>query len=138
MLMRKLSAVFFVFIFFPGLVSAANYPTLETVRYVVGCMADLGAQTDENLYTCACRLDVISEKMTFVDYDDGVTFERNQGMAGKKGQFFRDNKRGEGKFELVKAARKEANGRCISVKRVATPKKTSCSNTDKSECTEFD
>ena len=136
--MRKLSAVFFVLSLFPGLVSAAYYPTLETVRYVVGCMANLGAQTDENLYTCACRLDVISEKMTFVDYEDGVTFERNQGMAGKKGAFFRDNKRGEARFELVKAARKEANDRCISVKRVATPKKTSCSNTDKKECTQYD
>jgi hypothetical protein len=135
--MRKLSAVFFVFLLFPGLVSAAQYPTLETVHYVVTCMAELGGQTDENLYTCSCRLDVISEKMTYVDYDDGVTFERNQGMAGKKGAFFKDNKRGEARFELLKAARKEANGRCIAVKRVATPKKTSCSNTDKRECTQY-
>ncbi len=126
--MKKLKLMFFAVLLSPGLVTAEPFPTAETVRYVLGCMADLGAQSDENLYTCACRLDVISEKMTYVDYDDGVTYERNLAMPGEKGAFFRDNKRGEGKFELVKSARKEAEGRCISVKRVATPAKRNPSN----------
>ena len=126
--MRKLKIVFFVALLMPGLASAEPFPTAETVRYVLGCMADLGAQSDENLYTCACRLDVISEKMTYVDYDDGVTYERNLAMPGEKGAFFRDNKRGEEKYELVKAARKDADSKCIVVKRVATPEKRNPSN----------
>ena len=136
--MKISSGVFFIFLLLPGWVSADEYPVIETVRFVVGCMADLGAQTDENLYTCACRLDVISEKMTFADYSDGVTFERNRDMAGKKGAFFKDNKRGEAFFEEVVMARKEAGERCIVVRRVATPKKTSCSNTDITECKQYD
>jgi len=136
--MKISSGIFFIYLLLPGWVSADEYPVIETVQFVVGCMADLGAQTDENLYTCACRLDVISGKMTFADYSDGVTFERNRDMAGKKGAFFKDNKRGEAFFEEVVMARKEANEHCIVVRRVATPKKTSCSNTDKTECKQYE
>lgn len=120
--MKKSGFILFMFLL-PAWASAEPFPTIETVRYVVGCMADMGAQTDENLYTCSCRLDVISEELSYEDYDDGVTYERNLDMPGEKGAFFRDNKRGEEKFELVKAARKDADSRCIAVKRVATPVK---------------
>ena len=125
--MKKTGFILMMFLM-PALASAEQFPTMETVRYVIGCMADLGAQTDENLYTCSCRLDVISDKLSYADYDDGVTYERNLAMPGEKGAFFRDNKRGEEKFELVKAARKEADSRCIAVKRVATPTKKNPGN----------
>ena len=121
--MKKIVTVFFTFLLMHGVALAEPFPTIETVRYVIGCMADLGAQTDENLYTCSCRLDVISNELSYADYDDGVTYERNLAMPGEKGAFFRDNKRGEEKFELVKAARKDADNSCIAVKRVATPTK---------------
>ncbi len=76
-------------------VMADEYTTEETVRYAMNCMAELGGQTDENLYTCTCRYDSIRANMTFSDYEEGYTFERNMKMPGEKGSSFRDNKRGE-------------------------------------------
>ena len=92
--------------------------TLETVRYVLGCMADLGGLSDENLYTCACRHDAIFSRMSFADYEEGVTYERNRAMPGEKGGFFRDNERGEQHFEKLKEVREMADSQCIAVKTV--------------------
>lgn len=99
-------------------VQAHEYPTEETVRYVLNCMTGLGGQTDENLYTCICRYDSIRAAMPFSDYEEGETYERNKEMPGEKGQFFRDNKRGEGFYEKVKEVRKEAESGCPVVTHV--------------------
>ena len=92
--------------------------TLETVRYVLDCMADLGGLNDENLYTCACRHDAIFSRMSFADYEEGRTYERNRAMPGEKGGFFRDNERGEQFYEKLKAVREVADSQCIAVKTV--------------------
>ena len=34
---------------------ADEYPTADTVRMVVACMAELGAQNEENLLTCSWK-----------------------------------------------------------------------------------
>lgn len=104
-------------------VLADKYPTQETVRYALTCMSELGGQTDENLYTCACRYDAIRAEMSFSDYEEGVTFERNKKMPGEKGAFFRDNKRGEAFYEKLLETRGEANSGCIVVKHVKLPTK---------------
>ena len=44
---------------------AEPYPTIDTVTMVVNCMAELGGQNEENLYTCSCRQDVLSENLSF-------------------------------------------------------------------------
>ncbi|MBI2994858.1 MAG: hypothetical protein HYY48_11895 [Gammaproteobacteria bacterium] len=104
---------------------AEDYPTQDTVEMVVLCMSDIGGQSEENLYTCACRHDVIKAKMTFRDYENASLVERYQSMPGKKGQLFRDFKDGEKLFERLKAARKEATAQCPEVKRIVRepPKK---------------
>ena len=101
-----------------GSVLADEYPTEETVRYVLNCMAELGGESDENLYTCICRYDAIRAAMPYSDYEEGVTYERNKAMPGEKGAFFRENKRGEGFYEKVKEVRKEAESSCLVVKHV--------------------
>ena len=106
-------------------VMADEYPTDETVRYALKCMAELGGQTDENLYTCTCRFDNIRANMTFSDYEEGYTFERNKKMPGEKGSSFRDNKRAERLYEELLKVREKADSNCIVVKQVKMIKPTS-------------
>jgi hypothetical protein len=105
-------------------VLANEYPTQETVRYALNCMSELGGQTDENLYTCACRHESIKTTMTFSDYEEGVTFERNKKMPGEKGSSFRDNKRAEKFYETLLKARETANASCTVVRHVKLIKPT--------------
>ena len=106
-------------------VMADEYTTEETVRYAMNCMSELGGQTDENLYTCTCRYDSIRANMTFSDYEEGYTFERNMKMPGEKGSSFRDNKRGERLYEELLKVREKASSSCIVVKQVKMIKPTS-------------
>ena len=106
-------------------VMADEYTTEETVRYAMNCMAELGGQTDENLYTCTCRYVSIRANMTFSDYEEGYTFERNMKMPGEKGSSFRDNKRGERLYEELLKVREKASSSCIVVKQVKMIKPTS-------------
>lgn len=95
-----------------------DYPTDEIVRYVLDCMADNGGLSDEAFYYCTCRFDALAGQISFLDYKDGLTFERNKDMTGEKGGFFRDSERGEEKYEKVKEAREYAASQCILVKKV--------------------
>ena len=104
---------------------AYEYPTEATVHYILNCMTALGGQTDQNLYTCSCRYDSIREVVSFDDYSDGRTYERNRAMPGKKGGFFRDNERGEGLYNVLVKAREQAGEQCIIVSRVKMIKPTS-------------
>ena len=97
---------------------AYEYPTDATVRYSLDCMAALGGINDQNLYTCSCRYDAIREGLTFIDYEDGVTYERNRAMPGEKGGFFRDNKRGEENYHKLVEVREIADKSCTVVKQV--------------------
>ena len=122
--MRKLFISIALFLFGTCSVLADEYPTQDTVRYSLNCMAKLGGQTDENLYTCACRYDAIRATMSFSDYEEGVTFERNKRMPGEKGSSFRDNKRAEAFYEKLLETREVANSSCIVVKHVKLIKPT--------------
>ena len=104
---------------------AYEYPTEATIRYALDCMMTLGGQTDQNLYTCSCRYDSIREVLSFDDYSDGKTYERNRAMPGKKGGFFRDNERGEELYNVLVKAREQAAEQCIVVTQVKMIKPTS-------------
>lgn len=119
--MKQVYASLIIFLLGISPVMANEYSTQETVRYVVNCMQELGGQSDENLYTCACRYDAIRSHMSFSDYEEGITFERNKAMPGEKGSSFRDNKRGEGFYEKLLEVREVADKSCIVVKQVKRP-----------------
>ena len=118
-----ISLAIFLFGAMPSM--AYEYPTEATVHYILNCMAALGGQTDQNLYTCSCRYDSIREVVSFDDYSDGRTYERNRAMPGKKGGFFRDNERGEGLYNVLVKAREQASEQCIVVTQVKRIKPTS-------------
>ena len=104
---------------------AYEYPTDTTIHYVFECMAALGGQTDQNLYTCSCRYDSIREVLSFDDYSDGKTYERNVSMPGEKGGFFRDNERGEELYNDLVKVREQADEQCIVVTQVQMIEPTS-------------
>ena len=122
--MKKLLAGLTLFWLGTCSVIANEYPTYETVHFVLECMDKLGGQTEENAYTCSCRYDAIRAAMTFSDYEEGRTFERNRKMPGEKGAAFRDNKRGEKFYEELIKARETADASCITVKKVQRIKPT--------------
>lgn len=122
--MKKLFASMVLFLLGTCAVLANEYSTEETVRYALNCMSKMGGQTDENLYTCVCRYDSIRKAMSFSDYEEGVTFERNKNMPGEKGASFRDNKRAEGFYEKLLETRKVAGSECLVVKHVKLIKPT--------------
>ena len=95
-----------------------HFPTDETVRFVVGCMAELGGQSEENLYTCVCRIETLSSLLTYEEYDGGNMMERHKSMPGKKGGFFRDNKHGDELLAKLLKAREVAFTQCPTVKRI--------------------
>ena len=118
-----ISLAIFLFGAMPSM--AYEYPTQETIRYALACMNALGGQTDQNLYTCSCRYDSIREALSFDDYADGKTYERNKAMPGKKGGFFRDNERGEELYGVLVSLREKADEQCIVAKQVQMIKPTS-------------
>ena len=122
--MNKLVASIFIFLLGTMPVMANEYPTDETVHYVIKCMDELGGQSDENLYTCACRYDSIRTAMSYIDYDDALTYERNKKMPGEKGGAVRGNERAKGFYNKLVKARENANASCLVVKHVELKKPT--------------
>ncbi len=118
-----ISLAIFLFGAMPSM--AYEYPTEATIRYALDCMTALGGQTDQNLYTCSCRYDSIREVLSFDDYSDGKTYERNVAMPGEKGGFFRDNESGEELYNDLVKVREQAGEQCIVVKQVQMIEPTS-------------
>ena len=118
-----ISLAIFLFGAMPSM--AYEYPTEATIRYALSCMTALGGQTDQNLYTCSCRYDSIREVISFDDYSDGKTYERNVAMPGEKGGFFRDNERGEELYNDLVKVREQADEQCIVVTQVQMIEPTS-------------
>ena len=114
--MRALSAFCLLLLALPA--AAEDYPTQDTVEMVIMCMFDLGAQNEQNLYTCVCRHDLIKSRLSFKDYENARLVERYRDMPGKKGQIFRDDKEGEKLLEVLEGARKDAAAQCPQVKHI--------------------
>ncbi len=105
---------------FPGLCMANDYPTLERVDNVLTCMRENGGQTVDNLYACACEIDIIAQQVPFEDFTEARTFEIYKRMPGEKGGLFRDSERAKELTAKLAAARADSQKRCfIGMKRAA-------------------
>lgn len=100
---------------------AEPYPTMETVRMVINCMQEIGGQSEETLYTCACRHDVITSQVSFHDYEEGHLYERYRNMSGEKGGIFRDAKDAKKLAARLRKVREEAAQACPVVKHIEAP-----------------
>ena len=120
--MRLLKALPMAVILLSGSVHAADdYPTIAVVRDVVECMADLGAQNEQNLYTCTCRHDYIASKMPFEEFENGTMMVRYNQMPGEKGGVVRDNEKGKKDMKHLLKLKEEAAAHCPIVKSLTAP-----------------
>lgn len=93
--------------------AANDYPTLERVDHVLTCMKSHGGQTLDNLYACACEIDIIAQQMAFEDFTEARTFEIYKQMPGEKGGVFRDSERADEVIATLNSARADAGKRCF-------------------------
>lgn len=99
----------------------SGYPTLERVDHVLTCMRTHGGQTVDNLYACACEVDVIAQQISFDDFNEARTFEIYKRMPGEKGGLFREGERAQGIVARLEKARADANKRCFMGRKSARP-----------------
>ena len=111
--MRYVITLTIAFFLFPGLTQANEYPTLERVDHVLTCMKANGGQNVDNLYACACEIDVIAQQVKFEDFTEARTFEIYKRMPGEKGGLFRDSDRAGEIVSQLEAARADAKKRCF-------------------------
>lgn len=104
----------------PQVTMANDYPTLERVDHVLTCMRKLGGQTVDNLYACACEIDVIAQHVGFEDFTEARTFEIYKRMPGEKGGLFRDSARADEIVTKLDTAREDAAKRCFVGRRKPT------------------
>ena len=97
---------------------AESFPTMDTVQMVVSCMADIGGQTEENLYVCACRHDVLTSEVTFEEYERANLYERYKDMPGDRGGTFRDAREAKELSKKLDEIRKRAEQQCPLVKHI--------------------
>jgi hypothetical protein len=93
--------------------AAGDFPTLTRVEYVLQCMQEHGGQNYDNMYHCACAVDVIAKAMTADEYDQAVTFTNLFGMGGERGAVFRDPPQSEQLRNKLKDAKAAANDACF-------------------------
>lgn len=97
---------------------AGNYSSRTSFTMVANCMDENGGHTQENLYTCSCRADLIQAAMSAEEYEDAITVERYRDVPADKGAVFRDSKKGQVLFTALKKARKAAAVACPAIKAV--------------------
>lgn len=101
-----------------GSAHAEEYPTLERVDHVLTCMREHGGQTVDNMYDCACEIDVIAQKLSFDEFTEARTFEIYKRMPGERGGLFRDDDQGKSAVGKLDQARAEARKRCFIGKKI--------------------
>lgn len=94
--------------------SANDYPTAETVDYVLGCMAANG-NTREAMRKCSCSIDLIAKRLPFAMYEKAETalgLQLGGGVGGRVG-LFRDPPEIKEVIERLRKAQAEANLQCF-------------------------
>jgi len=94
--------------------AANDYPTAETVDYVLGCMAANG-NTHEALLKCSCSIDFIAKRLPFAQYEKAETalsLQAGGGVGGRVG-LFRDPPEIKQAIEQLHQVQAEANLQCF-------------------------
>jgi hypothetical protein len=105
----------------PMFARANDFPTLDRVDYVLTCMKKHGGQTLDNMYSCACEIDALAEKIGYDDYVEAATYASYKNMPGEKGSIFRDSPRGDELTAKLKTLQTDAEKRCFIKTKTVTP-----------------
>ena len=98
----------------PTTTVANDYPTRDTVEYVLNCVAQHGGLNYINQYACGCKIDKIAEKLSFSDYESAKTFTYlSKGQTGDAGAVFRDPAQSKDLRTRLKEAEASAEKSCF-------------------------
>ncbi len=93
--------------------AANDYPTAETVDYVLGCMAANG-NNRQAMLKCSCSIDEIAKHVPFSTYEmaeTALSLQRGGGVGGRVG-LFRDPPQVKQAIEQLRQAQAEASLAC--------------------------
>lgn len=68
---------------------ANDFPTVSRVEYVVACMRDAPAASQEYLYKCSCVIDRIAERLSYDEFVDESTTTDAISIGGERGEVMR-------------------------------------------------
>jgi len=90
-----------------------DFPTLERVEYVIGCMNQQGGQNYDNLYKCVCAIDYLRSQFSYDEYNQAEIFSMLRGYPGEAGGLFRDPKQADELRDRFKTAEATVVKRCF-------------------------
>jgi hypothetical protein len=90
-----------------------DFPTLDRVEYVIGCMNQHGGQDYNNLYKCVCAVDYLRSQFTYSEYSQAEIFSLLRGYPGEDGGVFRDPRQAEGLRDRFADAQTAIAKRCF-------------------------
>ena len=90
-----------------------DYPTRDRVEYVLNCVAQHGGLTYITQYACGCKIDKISEKLSFAEYEAAKTFSMLKSTPGEAGGVFRDPQQSKDLRKQLKEAEAYAEKQCF-------------------------
>lgn len=105
-----------------GPVAANDFPTLDRIEYIMGCMNRLGGQVYENMYACACSIDKIAATISYEKYVEAKTLGVLINTPGEKGGAFRDVPNARDFIGSVRDLEDETLESC-TIKRLDAPAK---------------
>ena len=73
----------------PSIAFAFDYPTVDRVEYVHGCMRDNPGQSQEMVYKCSCVIDAIAKQMSYEDFVESSTAAYAYTIGGERGETVR-------------------------------------------------
>jgi hypothetical protein len=74
----------------PGIAAAYDYPTVDRVEYVHGCMRDNPGPNQEMVYKCSCVIDAIAKEMSYEEFVDTSTSANAFSIGGERGELVRN------------------------------------------------
>jgi hypothetical protein len=73
----------------PATASAYDYPTVDRVEFVHGCMRDNPGQPQEMVYKCSCLIDAIARQMPYEEFVEASTAAYAYTIGGERGETVR-------------------------------------------------
>ncbi len=118
MKVRRVSVVSFALLISAATVcdaqSANDFPTLDRVLFVEGCVRDHTDRShQEMIYKCSCAVDVLAAELHYDEFVELSTAMDAGQIAGERGTAVRDSEQGKDMTKRFKIARAKAYDSCF-------------------------
>jgi hypothetical protein len=99
---------------FAGAAAANDFPTLERVLFVEGCVREHADRPrQEMLYKCSCAVDAIAEDASYDEFVEMATANDAGQIAGERGTQVRESAEGRSLTKRYKELRAKAAKSCF-------------------------